>query len=155
MMAKDCCTSIIKKKYADIGVKHYFENSFLSHKDCFSYLSDFVNCKSKKKKTKITNEQKEDTDEEDEEEEEEYNENGFKFNGEKRLGGIIALKKHTNQSNESMEIEFVWAHTTSSMVVGYISSSMDNPKSLVSRLSSSDQDNDGKILEMSSTITTI
>eukprot|EP01118_Nematostelium_gracile_P014265 TRINITY_DN5517_c0_g2_i1.p2 TRINITY_DN5517_c0_g2~~TRINITY_DN5517_c0_g2_i1.p2 ORF type:complete len:143 (-),score=36.02 TRINITY_DN5517_c0_g2_i1:3-431(-) len=49
---------------------------------------------------------------------------------EKRFGGLIAFKTMYNG-----QLEFVWAHTTPSMAIGYMSSSQLTPKAVISTMS--------------------
>ncbi|KYQ88294.1 putative asparaginase 2 [Tieghemostelium lacteum] len=154
-VSKECCLKIIKKKYADTGVKSFFEESFLSHSDCFSYLNEYISNQqpqpvnnSKCNSNNNVNNIDEDIEDEEEEEEVEYTDNyNNNYTGESRLGGLIAIKKTTSDNN--MNIEFVWGHTTDSMGVGYISSVDSKPRSMISRIYPSSKSKAGHCLEFS------
>ncbi|KAK2182401.1 hypothetical protein NP493_356g01009 [Ridgeia piscesae] len=53
---------------------------------------------------------------------------------EQKLGGALAVKVHTTDTCGEMEVEVLWAHTTDSMCVAFMSTESSHPKALISRL---------------------
>ncbi|EFA80354.1 putative asparaginase 2 [Heterostelium album PN500] len=127
MTSKQCCLAM-QNNYADLAIKSYFENQLLNHSDCFGNHFE--------RTTNIDKQDKEIEEKlEEEEEEEEYSTQSYNGSGDERLAGVIAIRKQTDRNTGKMDIELVWAHSTYSMGIGYISSK-DNFKahSLLSRI---------------------
>ncbi|KAI0212712.1 Threonine aspartase 1 [Lamellibrachia satsuma] len=53
---------------------------------------------------------------------------------EQKLGGALAVKVQTTDTCGEMDVEVLWAHTTDSMCVAFMSTESSNPKALISRL---------------------
>ncbi|GAM17346.1 hypothetical protein SAMD00019534_005210, partial [Acytostelium subglobosum LB1] len=146
LMAKECCARMVDKGYADLAVKSYFEDEFLSHKDCFSYLGGHISSlSSTTSKSQQQHQQQQrvvgvgdevEEAEDVDDEEEEYMSNNVIYSGDERLAGLIAATKITNEDGR-MVVELVWCHSTDSMALGYISSGDQfKEHSIISRLTS-------------------
>ncbi|RUS81004.1 hypothetical protein EGW08_011242 [Elysia chlorotica] len=59
----------------------------------------------------------------------------FLRNTEKKFGGVLALKTHSDGSDRDVELS--WMHSTASMSIGYMNGSKNSPTVLMSRLDDS------------------
>ncbi len=69
---------------------------------------------------------------------------------------MIAIKKNITKSNNvSLDLEFMWGHTTESMGIGYYSTTDSSPKVFMSYLSEETSKQAGRCVKFSSKVNLI